>query len=103
MSYNGWANHSTWAVALWIDNEPGTYETRRDMAREVIRDHENEDGDLDPEQKDDAVSEFADRIQAFVENDMMPDLGASLASDLLSSALSDVDWREIAENWLEED
>jgi len=34
---------------------------------------------------------------------MVPDLGASLASDLLGAALSEVNWREIAESWLEHD
>ena len=32
-TYNGWANYETWNVALWIDNEQGTYEEARDMAR----------------------------------------------------------------------
>lgn len=31
----------------------------------------------------------------------MPDLGASFAADLLGFALDQVDWREIANAWLE--
>jgi len=31
--YDGWKNYETWCTALWIDNEPGTYETRREMAQ----------------------------------------------------------------------
>ena len=26
MSYNGWKNHATWNVALWISNDQGMYE-----------------------------------------------------------------------------
>lgn len=25
MSYNGWKNHATWNVALWIGNDEGMY------------------------------------------------------------------------------
>ena len=30
MSYNGWANYPTWCVALWLDNDEGTYNAVRD-------------------------------------------------------------------------
>jgi len=33
---------------------------------------------------------------------MVPDLGASLAADLLGAALSEVDWQEIVDSWLPE-
>src|SRR5436305_15186136 len=35
--YNGWANYETWAVALWIDNEQGSYNRRCDLAREASK------------------------------------------------------------------
>lgn len=31
MSYNGWKNYETWNVALWLDNDQGTYNETREM------------------------------------------------------------------------
>jgi len=84
MSYNGWSNYETWNVSLWIDNEPSTYEEARDMARQA-----RSEGDL--------ARALKDWVQ-----DMAPDLGASMFSDLLSAALGEVDWYEIASHYYEE-
>jgi hypothetical protein len=44
MEYNGWKNHATWNVALWLQNdeglynlsqERGSYEATRDDLREM--------------------------------------------------------------------
>jgi hypothetical protein len=83
-SYNGWTNYETWNVALWIDNEQGSYDEARDMARRAR-----------------SESELADKLKGWVE-DMTPDLGASMFADLLGAALSSVDWYEIAEHYYEE-
>ena len=83
-TYNGWTNYETWNVALWIDNEPGTYEEARDMARRAR-----------------SAGDLATRVRAWVE-DMAPDLGASMFADLLGAALSEVDWDEIAGHWYDE-
>lgn len=82
--YNGWKNYETWNAALWIDNEPDSYEERRDMARRAR-----------------SVMDLAESLKSWVE-DMAPDLGASMFSDLLTAALGKVDWREIAAHWYEE-
>ena len=84
MSYNGWKNYETWNVALWIDNEEGSYEERRNMAQ-CAR----------------SVGEYAQKLKEWVE-EMAPDLGASMFADLLGAALSEVDWHEIAEAWYAE-
>jgi len=96
MAYNGWTNYETWAVALWIDNDEDSYRERQELARQFERDEDDPDSEAD-------VAGYADAIKEWVERDMVPDLGASLASDLLGAALSEVNWREIAESWLEHD
>jgi hypothetical protein len=40
-TYNGWANRETWAVALHINNDQGSYTRAREMARDAMVD-ENE-------------------------------------------------------------
>lgn len=102
--YNGWANYETWAVALWIDNEEGTHEQRRDMGHTAVRDaesHENIPKIWTAQQA--ARYAYADALKEWVTDELMPDLGASLAADLLGAALSEVDWSEIAESWLEDE
>lgn len=97
--YNGWNNYETWNVALWIDNEESTYREARDMVREAF-----DDTDADQEHEErvtEATGPLAKRLEEWVD-EMKPDLGASMFSDLLNAALSEVDWYEIAENWLSE-
>jgi hypothetical protein len=85
--YNGWWNYETWCVGLWIDNDQGLYNMRRELVA----------------QYDDLVNyELAERIKTWVDG-MVPDLGATLWSDLLGAALSEVNWLELADSWREEE
>ena len=84
--YNGYYNYETWLVALWIDNDQFTQEQLHEMA-ETIPDRDAYDLSL--------------QIEAWVTDAMIPDLGATLAADLVSGALSEVNWHEIAENAIE--
>lgn len=93
--YSGWPNRETWLVALWLDNEPGTYEASRSITLRIV---------------EEVRARYADR-QGFVAAgeslaeyvaDLAPDLGASLAADLLGHALARVDWASVAEAHTEE-
>lgn len=85
MSYNGWKNYETWNVKLWLDNEQGSSEEARDMARRAR-----------------SVNDLAEQLKDWV-NEMAPDLGASCFADLLNAALGEVDWYEMAESYYEEE
>ena len=79
MSYNGWPNYETWNVSLWINNEPSTY-------YELCATLESDDNDYTA----------GKTIRNMVE-DMNPLADdASMFSDLISAALNEVDWEEIA-------
>ena len=99
MSYNGWRNYETWNVALWIDNEQSTYSEAREMVREAYDD--TDEDQTHEERLEEARHGLAKRLEEWVD-EMKPDLGASMFSDMLNAALSEVDWQEIAENWLSE-
>lgn len=97
--YNGWTNYETWFVALWIDNDEGTHERRHEMAREAL-DHA-EPNALLPEM-DTARYGYEQALEDWVE-EMCDAPENGLAADLLTAALGRVDWREIAQNWIEEE
>jgi len=81
--YQGWHNYETWVVALWIDNEQCLQEEIFDIGRACS----------DP-------AAFADMIKEFID-ELAPDLEASMFSDLLNSALGEVDWFELARTYRE--
>jgi hypothetical protein len=85
-NYNGWANYETWAVKLWLDNEEASY---RYWAEEARSWHG----------RDDAARGLARQLEEEV-TEAAPLEDASLYSDLLRAALSEVDWFEIAESYL---
>ena len=87
--YQGYTNYETWAVNLWIDNDQGLHEMVMEWTEEVA-------GEENPEY------ELARMIRDFVEEyNPLADEEASMYSDLLSSAISSVNWMEIAEMHLE--
>lgn len=85
--YNGWKNYETWAVGLYLDGNYDGENTYR-MVLELASAASGR-GDL------------ADALKGFVE-ESLPDLGSSLASDLLGAAVGSVDWFTLAEHKLAE-
>ena len=96
-TYQGWKNYETWAVALWLNNDQGTYNLVRDMAREARESDRATTGYVGA----DAAVVLADALEDMVKTDM-PEMGASMYADLLNAAVSEVNWYEIAQNILSE-
>jgi hypothetical protein len=94
-TYNGWANYPTWNVALWMDNEEGSYLHARELGREAIEANTNESLD-----RDGAVYDLATTLQEWHE-ESVPELGG-FAADLHGWAMRHVDWREIAGHLVDE-
>jgi len=101
LSYNGWENHATWCVNLWLSNVEWAYHALREEALKCREANTTEDEDETTTfDREAAIADFEDGLRAFVEdNYQIP--ADSLAGDLCSSALDDVDWREIAEGWID--
>jgi hypothetical protein len=97
-TYNGWKNYPTWAVNLWLSNDRELYNETLSQVRELIENIVVRE----PFTREEAIRyETASTLQNWVTDDLAPDLGASFAADLLSYALSCVDWHEIADAWIE--
>jgi len=102
-SYNGWSNYETWCVSLWLDNEQVTYRYWRWRAWQC-RERAKYSPLVDDgvwEQKDAQRYLLAAQLKEELEA-AAPLQEASLYSDLLNAALSEVSWYEIAESILAE-
>jgi hypothetical protein len=91
-SYNGWTNYPTWAVALWLSNDPGTAEDVERLTAEWDTRTRAEGG---------TISQLADGLRVYVESlaDVEAVPASSLASDLLGFALDKTDWHRLAESF----
>lgn len=100
MTYQGYTNRQTWAVALWIDNDYSLYNqvlaTVADVKATVTS---KADWMTDSEY---ITHWSAECIKELVENDNPLADQADLYSDLLSHALAVVDWVEVAQHYIEE-
>jgi len=102
--YQGWKNYETWAVALWLDNDRGSYEYWRKRIQEIRDQYGGPDYDYEeseywtPHEK--IKFTIADELREHHE-EIKPDL-SDVFGDLLHAALSEVNWDEIAEHLSQE-
>ncbi|MDD3140468.1 MAG: hypothetical protein PHX08_16055 [Lachnospiraceae bacterium] len=80
--YNGWYNYETWVCALWLQNDQGSCNYWEEMTNEC-----------------DSVYDLSQMIKEEVgEGDPTND-EASLYSDLMSAAISEINFNEIAHHF----
>lgn len=82
--YNGYTNYETWLVNLRIVNDQG---------EQGYWIEQTEDAD--------DVQELERQFQNYYEDEVRPELNG-MFNDLMQSALAEVNWQEIAENYWEE-
>jgi hypothetical protein len=87
--HEGWKNYETWCVALWINNDQGEYEFWKENARATAKIYRK---------KTVARRALADELKDRL-TDARPEVDG-VWSDLLSAALSEVDWDEVAADLL---
>lgn len=89
MTYNGWSNYETWATGMFLDGNytgEGTYREVLDLVKQVA------DGDQ---------YTVAEVLKDYVTDEVTLE-SASLASDFVGAALSEVNWTELASHKIEE-
>ena len=103
-SYNGWTNYETWVVHLWLTNEEGPYRYCRGLARRAVQEAPDCDQVRERIWAAEEAKKFllADQIKEFVEEANPLGDKATMFTDLITTALSEVDWHEVAEAFLEE-
>lgn len=90
--YNGWSNYETWAVALWLNNDPGS----QDGVHEAVRDARGMKS-LNPRY------EAMDSVRTHVRQtylDGAEDELVGMCSDLFGAAVQRIDWYELADSFL---
>ena len=97
--YNGWTNYETWLCALWLDNEQCDYRYWTGVAQSNY--------DLATASKiftreEHATTELAALLKSHHEESADHLTGITgFWADLIGAALSEVNWREIAEHYID--
>jgi hypothetical protein len=83
-TYNGWRNRETWLVPLWWNECPVE--------------------SIDADTREEAVEALVEHLEGIFDEllDECNIPSVSLIADLLNGAVARIDWREIAEHWVDD-
>lgn len=101
-TYNGWKNYETWCFKLWLDNDESSHNYWTERAREYHKES-LENGRSNDYWTNEEFAQFnlADQLKEWAEENNPLGDDASMWTDLLNAALSEIDWVEIAQAYLE--
>jgi len=89
MAYNGWTNYETWLTNLWFENFEFTDQIK--------------DGVFDDMDNDDIRDYVSDYIEQYVSDSVDESINSNgFIQDLVTSSLGDVDWRDIADHYVDD-
>ena len=100
--HNGWTNYETWLARTWLDNDAEIAECCRELTQSAIERATNKPRQLDFSLAENATLELADMLKEQTESNFDPYTQgrACLFTDLLWSALCEVNWHEIADKFV---
>ena len=98
--YQGYKNYETWHAALMISNDYGLYSYFNEVIEDLKEDRDYGSERKDPNAYNQLTLDLADTMESFWE-EQMPELD-DFFGPLLSSAWQEIDWREVAEDFLAE-
>jgi hypothetical protein len=105
-TYNGWTNYETWCIGVWIDNDEPMYREVTALAQSVwdessgLSAYAKFTGNEIFNREEKAVYTLSNALKEKFEEEK-PEMGNTVWSDLLDAAVDEVNWRELAEHFLE--
>lgn len=108
-TYNGWPNRATWLMHLHLSNDQGLYNETTDVASNAFHEpllwHPSDKTDEARVRLNIAGEALAEWVRDWIADGVVEDGGcaALLAGDLVLEGLSGVEWREVAEAFLEDE
>ncbi len=98
-TYNGWTNHETWLVDLWVDNEQSLQEYLIETAQQIVDSSASTEHLTSKERALIDMSYFLEEWLTGLIEVRTPEPG--LLNDLLHSSIKSVNLTEVAQSLLD--